>query len=59
MDKPWYKSKTLWFNVLVLVGVLLDDVLKSNLIQNTEVVAAITTVVNILLRLKTFTSLTK
>jgi len=59
MEKKWYKSKTLWFNVIALLAVLLDDILKANIVTDPEVVALLVTVANVLLRFQTFASLTK
>jgi len=59
MEKKWYKSKTLWFNIIALVAVLLNDILKANIVTDPVVVALLVTVANMLLRFQTFASLTK
>lgn len=59
--KPWYSSKTLWFNLLVLIGSLLGTTLDSDLVkQNPQLVGALGAVVggiNILIRLVTNSTL--
>lgn len=59
--KYWYKSKTLWFNLLVLIGSLLGTMMDSELVkQNPQLVGAIGAVVggiNILIRLVTNSAL--
>jgi len=52
MRKKWYRSKTLWVNAVMLLGVVIQQVTGQDLI-NTEAQAAIVTVVNVGLRLAT------
>lgn len=51
--KVWWQSKTLWFNVLTLVGLALAHFLNAGLISDPQVVAYLTEVValvNLVLR---------
>lgn len=54
--KKWYTSKTVWFNVLGLVLLVGQYVVNVHLLSP-EHEAAVLTVVNVLLRLKTDTAL--
>ncbi|HAW57821.1 MAG TPA: hypothetical protein DCX03_02200 [Bacteroidales bacterium] len=49
--KPWYKSLTLWTNIVILIAFILKDQIGFEL--STEETAAIITVINLILRVKT------
>lgn len=57
MIKDWYKSKTLWVNVLALAGVIAEGVTGKQVLTP-EVQGVILTVVNLALRSVTKTGLT-
>lgn len=50
--KPWYKSTTLWINIAGVAAIVLDYVVKSNLIPDADVVAILVSVLNIINRLR-------
>lgn len=51
-SKPFWKSSTLWINVLGIIVIALDLVVKSNLIPDPDVVAIIVAVLNIINRFR-------
>lgn len=51
--KPFYKSTTVWLNVLAVVVLVLDSVLRFNVIQDKDVVAIVVAVLNLLNRFRT------
>jgi len=52
--KPWYKSKTIWFNIVSLVTILLSfKGVELTEDEKTVIATAIITIVNIILRLVT------
>jgi hypothetical protein len=63
MSKPWWKSKTLWFNGLVAVGVALEanlGILNGHISTNAYMALAVLVPgVNIMLRTITSEGLTK
>lgn len=61
-EKPWYLSKTVWINVLLLVVSICDALLGSPLVSGTPVADHITSVVsavNLVLRFLTVAPLGK
>jgi hypothetical protein len=50
--KKWYASKTIWTNVLMLIGAIIYNTTGQDLLTP-EVQAAIITVVNVILRIIT------
>lgn len=50
--KKWYQSSTLWINLIGVVAVVLDLVVKTNLIPDADVVTIIVAVLNILNRFR-------
>lgn len=58
--KPWYASKTLWFNVITVIIAVVGDLTKAFTFSGVtaEIFAGILSVGNILLRLITNTALT-
>ncbi|GEM_PF-2077013 len=50
--KPWYQSKTLWANILAAVGLFVNMSAESEVIP-AEVLAALTVIINFVLRLLT------
>lgn len=58
--KPWYLSKTLWFNVIAAVVAVVGDVTKTFTFtgQTATIFAGILSVGNIILRFLTTTALT-
>ena len=53
IEKRFWQSKTIWFNVLAFVIFVLDLVLKTNLIVDKNVLAIMVAVLNLALRFKT------
>ena len=53
IEKRFWQSKTIWFNVLAFVIFVLDLVLKTNLIVDKDVLAILVAVFNLALRFKT------
>ena len=51
-SKPFWMSSTLWINAAGLLAIVLDLVVKSNLIPDADVVAIIVAVLNILNRFR-------
>jgi len=49
--KPWYKSLTLWTNIVMLIVFVLKEQIGFEI--STEETAAIITVINLILRAKT------
>lgn len=63
LSKPWYKSKLVWFNVLVAVGTAAEaslHIIADNFSPNVYfgLILAVTAV-NVVLRFATATSITK
>ena len=56
--KKWLKSKTLWFNVLAIAG-MVAEYLMSNQIYSPEIHAIVIAVINLGLRTITNTGLAK
>jgi len=56
MEKKWYKSWTLWFNVAVLMVTFITELGKIVPIP-TEFLVAVTSIGNMLLRIRTVTGL--
>jgi len=57
--KPWYKSMTLWTNigiVLVAVGTAIQELVTKGDLSMSAIIAAVISVANIVLRLKTTTA---
>lgn len=52
-SKTWYKSSTVWLNIVAVLVVALKFALNSNLIPDPDVIAVITAVLNILNRFRT------
>lgn len=52
MMKRWYQSKTLWANVVVVLGVVLQLVTNTSIID-TDIQVATVAVINVALRLIT------
>ena len=50
--KAFYKSSTLWINAIGIVAIVLELVVKTNLIPDADVVAIIVAVLNIINRLR-------
>lgn len=51
--KLWFRSKTVWFNIIAFAVLFLQMVLNTDLIVDPEWVALLTALLNILLRYKT------
>lgn len=51
-EKPFWESTTLWINALGIVAIVLELVVKTNLIPDADVVAIIVAVLNILNRFR-------
>ena len=56
--KKWLKSKTLWFNVLAIAG-MVAEYLMTNQIYSPEIHAIVLAALNLGLRIVTNTGLTK
>jgi len=56
--KTWYKSKTLWLNVIAILG-MVAEYLITNQIYSPEIHAIVLAALNLGLRLITNTGLTK
>jgi len=54
--KKWYLSKTLWFNVLALVSIIIELVTEN--VTAAEVTAVVTPILNLILRKLTNTGVT-
>lgn len=52
MEKKWYQSSTIWINLLGVLVVVLDLVIKTNLIPDPDVVAIVVAILNILNRFR-------
>lgn len=50
--KPFWKSTTLWINFAGLLTIVLDIVVKSNIIPDADVIAIIVAILNILNRFR-------
>lgn len=50
--KKWYQSSTLWINIAGIAAMVLELVVKTNLIPDPEVIAIIVAVLNILNRFR-------
>jgi hypothetical protein len=51
--KDWYKSKTLWFNALTCLLLIVTEIVHSGMLANQQVIAAfglVITIGNIILR---------
>ena len=51
-EKKWYESTTLWINLVGILTIGLELVVKSNLIPDADVVAIIVSILNILNRFR-------
>lgn len=58
--KPWYTSKTLWFNIVTVIVAVVGDVTKAFTFtgQTAEIFAGVLSVGNIILRFLTNSALT-
>lgn len=61
MEKEWYKSKMVWLNILSLVAFVVIFVTGKTIDvgEQDTIAAAIVAIVNIILRFKTNTAVTK
>jgi hypothetical protein len=58
MMKPWYKSKTVWINVLTLLALILSTIMQwPDLQAQATYIAYALTIVNLILRFITTTKL--
>lgn len=55
MAKPWYRSKTLWFNAIAIVGIILNAIygIEMDAELQASVVATIIAGINLILRITT------
>ena len=54
--KPWYQSRTLWVNLIVIIAILVQS--QTSFVIEPEAQAALVVVINLILRAITKTGLT-
>jgi hypothetical protein len=52
MEKKWWQSTTLWINILGIIAIGIELVVKSNSIPDADVTAILVAVLNIINRLR-------
>ena len=52
VSKGWWKSTTVWINLVGIVAIVLDLVIKTNIIPDPDIIAIVVAILNILNRLR-------